>query len=167
MPSLSQARSVIVLLAPRAREARFTLCPGLKSDRQKREGSAQRASTRERPCPGTLPGWAARTAGELNLLRRALSRIDVISRTGFLPVGYALLDSVVVVIVGLLLICRFKGIYDEVLLVSFATLIYVYVVRLIRDLDDPFEYEDGVARGASEIELFPIIEFREQLERRL
>jgi membrane protein implicated in regulation of membrane protease activity len=91
----------------------------------------------------------------------------VISRTGFLPVGYALLMIVVAIIVGLLFACRFKGTYDEVLLVSFVTLIYVYVVRLIRDLDDPFEYDDGVARGASEIELFPIVEFRERLQRSL
>jgi hypothetical protein len=112
-----------------------------------------------------LSSHASRVAADLNLLRRALLRIDVISRTGFLAVGYALLDSVVALIIGLLLVCRFRGTYEEILLVSFVTLIYVYAGQLIRDIDDPFLYQDGVPRGASEVELFPLIELRERMRR--
>jgi hypothetical protein len=112
-----------------------------------------------------LSSHASRVAADLNLLRRALLRIDVISRTGFLAVGYALLDSVVALIIGLLLVCHFRGPYEEILLVSFVTLIYVYAGQLIRDIDDPFLYQDGVPRGASEVELFPLIELRERMRR--
>jgi hypothetical protein len=104
----------------------------------------------------------------MNSVRRTIGRIDVISRTGFLASGYAILEVMVVAIVVLLLASRFKTPVAEYTLVSSITLIYVYMLRLIRDVDDPFEYGPDLERaGAAEVELFPITEYLARAKARL
>jgi hypothetical protein len=101
---------------------------------------------------------------QLNAVRRNVSRIDVIRRTGFLPPAYALLEVLITMIIALVLIARFKSLAAEVLLVPFVALINIYMLRLIRDIDDPFDYEtDGREHGSGEVMLFPIDEYRARL----
>jgi hypothetical protein len=107
-----------------------------------------------------------RAMNELATLRKLTTRIGVISRTGFLASGYALLETLTIVILGLLVISKFKSMLAEVVLIPFVTLIYVYMIRLIRDIDDPFEYEEGGVKGAAEVELFPVEEYLERLRAR-
>jgi hypothetical protein len=101
---------------------------------------------------------AGRAMSELQNLRKSLTRLGVISRTGFLPAGYALLDTLVVLAISVLMIAKFKSPVGEFILVPFVTLIFVYMVRLIRDLDDPFGYGPSGARGAADVELVPLDE---------
>lgn len=101
----------------------------------------------------------------LNTVRRTVGRMDVVCRTGFLPTGYAILQVIVAAILVLLLAARFKSLVAEYTLVACITLIYVYMLRLIRDIDDPFEYSpDLQRRGAAEVDLFPITEFMARAE---
>lgn len=110
---------------------------------------------------------AGRTLGELGSLRKVLTRIDVISRTNFLASGYALLETVMVSVVLLLLLARFKSPISEYTLVSFVSLIFIYMLRLIKDVDDPFEYSPDGVHGAAEVDLYPLLEYRQRLARRL
>lgn len=112
-------------------------------------------------------GYASKAVGELHTLRKIVTRVGVISRTGFLPPAYALLDTLVVLIMGLVLCTKYKTPLAMYILVPFIALIYIYMVRLIRDIDDPFDYaSDGKARGGAEVEMFPVEEFRERLSQR-
>jgi hypothetical protein len=112
-------------------------------------------------------GYASKAVGELHSLRKIVTRVGVISRTGFLPPAYALLDTLVVLIIGLVLASKYKSPLAMTILVPFITLIYVYMVRLIRDVDDPFDYSsDGKQQGGAEVEMFPVEEYRERLEKR-
>jgi hypothetical protein len=112
--------------------------------------------------------WASRGVSELHNLRKALTRVAVISRTGFLPPAYALLETLTAIILVLILAAKFKSTLAECILVPFVTLIYVYMLRLIRDIDDPFDYApDGSRAGAAEVELFPLEEFHARLAARL
>ena len=112
-------------------------------------------------------GYASRALVELHNLRKAVTRLGVISRTGFLSAGYAILETLLVMILILVLGARFKSTLAEFILVPFVTLIYVYMLRLIRDVDDPFDYApDGSNRGGAEVELFPLTEYRDRLKSR-
>lgn len=112
--------------------------------------------------------YAARSLGELHNLRRLITRVDVISRTSFIPAGYALLDLLVATTVVLLLLANYKSVIAEYFLITIFSLIYIYLVRLIRDVDDPFEYAPGEASGgAVEVNPYPLVEFRQRLEARL
>jgi hypothetical protein len=111
--------------------------------------------------------YASRAVPQLLMVRRAVSRIDVISRTGFLPPAYALLEVLLAMIIGLLCVAKFKTFIGECILVPFVTLVNVYMIRLIKDIDDPFDYApDGAKRGAAEIDLFPLTEYRARLAAR-
>lgn len=108
---------------------------------------------------------ATRGLRDLAALRRTVSRIDVISRTGFIASGYALIEVVAAMIILLLMISKFKSTVAELVICGFVTLIYVYMIKLIRDIDDPFEYSG--TGGAAEVSLFPLVEFQERIERRV
>ena len=111
---------------------------------------------------------ASRVLGELHYLRKALTRVNVIKRTGFLPPAYALLETLLGIILVLLLASKFKSPLAEYILVPFVTLIYVYMLRLIKDVDDPFDYRrDGLPNGGAEVDLFPLREYIERLSARV
>jgi hypothetical protein len=115
---------------------------------------------------GTAPPILVKAHLELQTLRRIVTRASVISRTGFLVTGYALLELLIVMLVGLLMITRFDSHLSLVIFTTFVTLIYVYMYRLIKDIDDPFEYSSDGHPGATEVPLFPITEYLERLEAR-
>lgn len=103
---------------------------------------------------------------ELQNLRKIISRVNVISMTGFILTGYALLEMIMVLIGLLLMITAFKNIIAEIVIVFFISLIYLYMYRLIRDIDDPFEYKTGRI-NATEIKLFPLKDFFARANERL
>ncbi|MFZ5439104.1 MAG: hypothetical protein ACOZQL_03805 [Myxococcota bacterium] len=112
--------------------------------------------------------YASRAVPQLLMVRRAVSRMDVISRTGFLPPAYALLETLLAMILGLLMVAKFKSTVAEFVLVPFVSLVNIYMLRLIRDIDDPFDFApDGSKRGGAEVDLFPITEYRERLASRV
>jgi len=112
-------------------------------------------------------GYASRVLSEIHVLRKLLTRVAVISRTGFLASGYALLETLTIAIVALLMIAKFKSALAEIILVAFVTLIYSYMLRLIRDVDDPYEYSPTAAKGAAEVDLFPLEEYLARAKTRL
>jgi len=112
--------------------------------------------------------YASRAIPQLMAVRRTVGRIDVIARTGFLPPAYALLEVLVVMVIGLMLIAEFSSRLVECVIVPFVTLVNVYMLRLIRDIDNPFEYSaDGRQQGRAEVELWPLDEYRARLAARL
>jgi hypothetical protein len=114
---------------------------------------------------GSTAGYAL---SPLDKLRKAVSRIDVISRTGFLPPAYALLEVLLVMVLTLMLFAKFKNMVAEFVIVPTVALLNIYMLRLIKDIDDPFDFAaDGSKRGGAEVDLFPIDEFRERLAARI
>ena len=112
--------------------------------------------------------YASRAVPQLLAVRRSVSRIDVIVRTGFLPPAYALLEVLIVMIISLMMIARFRSVVAEMLLVPFVALVNIYMLRLIKDVDNPFDFKDGVRDFRSgEVALFPLDEYRERLAARV
>jgi hypothetical protein len=112
--------------------------------------------------------YASRAVPQLLAVRRCVSRVDVIIRTGFLPPAYALLEVLIVMIISLMMIARFKSVIAEMLLVPFVALVNIYMLRLIKDIDNPFDFKDGVRDHSSgEVTLFPLDEYRARLAARV
>ena len=107
--------------------------------------------------------YSIRCLGELSTLRRLITRADVIERTSFMPVGYALLDLLVGSSLILLLAANFKSVLSEYFLLTLFGLIYIYLARLIRDVDQPFMYR-STRSDTAEVSPFPLQEYRERLE---
>lgn len=116
---------------------------------------------------GVNGGLCGKMLGDIHNVRKLVTRVGVISRTGFLATGYALLEVLIACIIAVLMIAKFKNLIAEMIIVAFVTLIYVYMYKLIKDVDDPFEYDPDGETGVSEIPLFPMEEYIERLEKRI
>ncbi len=114
-----------------------------------------------------LGSHATRAFAIMTNVRRSLLRVGVTSRTGFLATGYALLEVMIGICYLILILSTFKSALGEIVVVSFVGLIYTYMYRLIRDIDDPFDYDENGATGAAEVELYPLQEYRARLEARI
>jgi hypothetical protein len=109
--------------------------------------------------------YAIRGLAEMHNLRKLITRVDVISRTSFIPIGYALLELLVATTLGLLLISNYKTPIAEYFLISLFSLIYIYLLRLIRDIDAPFAYSASTnVSSSAEIDPYPLREYRKRLE---
>jgi hypothetical protein len=134
----------------------------LKSDKVYEAVSA--ISTKVQQLDATAIG--VRVQNELHVLRRNITRIDVIVRTSFIQSGYALLDTIVLLVIVFVMLSKFETALSEGIVTAFVSLVYIYMVRLIRDIDNPFEYKEGKQKGATEVDLFPLSEYLERLEKR-
>lgn len=110
---------------------------------------------------------ASRITGEQHNLRKMFSRVNVIKKTGFLLTGYALLEVLTVVIIGLMLVSKFENETISIIIISFITQIFVYMIRLIRDVDEPFEYSPSAKGRASDIDLFPLLDYDLRAKKRI
>lgn len=115
---------------------------------------------------GTGP-ISSKVMGEQHNLRKAFSRVNVIRKTNFLSTGYALLEVLAVVIICLLMIGKFDSELVRIIIVCFITQIFVYMLRLIKDVDEPFEYSPDGMVGAADVDLFPLFEYQARAEKRL
>lgn len=113
---------------------------------------------------GSTSSWVKR---EQTNIRRLFSRTTVIKRTSFIATGYAFLEVLTLVVIGLLLITRFENFVTGIILVAFFTQIFIYMVRLIKDIDHPFEYPVTGKVRAADIDLFPLIEYHERAKQRM
>ena len=112
---------------------------------------------------GTSPTFKVNGLRNIDALRRSITRIDVIRRTDFIATGYVLLDVFVTLTLGLLVFANFKNEIAQYCIIGSISLVYVYMLRLIRDLDNPFDYQQDGSAGVSEVDYFPIIEAAKRL----
>ena len=113
---------------------------------------------------GTTPAFKINVLRNIDALRRSITRVDVIRRTDFIKTGYVLLDVFVALTLLLLVFANFKNTMAQYCIIGSISLVYLYIVRLIRDLDNPFDYDQDGKAGASEVDYFPIVEALRRLK---
>jgi hypothetical protein len=95
-------------------------------------------------------------------MRRLVIRMDTMRRTSYVSAGYLIAEITALATLTLLVITEIGPLAPTVLVVGVITYLFVYVLALIRDLDNPFEYRGGKP-GAADVNL----EVLENSERRL
>lgn len=80
--------------------------------------------------------------GPFEEMRATMLRLHVIKRTDFIPSGFSLMELLVWVTMALTCLAQF----EDNLITAYFTLImsalqFFYVIALLRDIDDPFDYE--------------------------
>jgi hypothetical protein len=113
--------------------------------------------------PLTQPNFIVRLKQEQSALRLLVTRINTIKETSFVGAGYLIAEITSTLLLISLLIVDIAPLGAELLLLAMVTFVIVYMILLIRDLDDPFDYGPGGRRGAAEVSLAPI----DRLERRM
>jgi hypothetical protein len=113
--------------------------------------------------PLTQPNFIVRLKQEQALLRLLVFRVNTIKETSFVQAGYVIAWVASLLLVVALVLADFAAIGAEVFLVCAITFLVTYLVLLIRDLDDPFDYDQDGKRGSAEVSLVPL----ERLELRM
>ena len=110
--------------------------------------------------------YIVRLKQEQSSLRKLLIRIQVIRDTGFVSSAYAIVESLAVLIsIGLLLI-EIEPFYESLFFLGFVVFLVLYMLFLIRDLDNPFEYSEH-GENPGEIPLQPIHEVKNRIKNKI
>ena len=93
-------------------------------------------------------------------MRKQLTRAYTISRNNFIKPAYILLRSILIIVMSLLLITKFKSNSADYLVTSAVTFLFCYLYLLISGLDDPFD----ISNDEIDVDLKPIDRFRQRLQ---
>lgn len=115
----------------------------------------------------TQPNFIVRLKQEQSAIRRMVIRINTIRETSFVMAGYAIAELISVLLVVGLLFMEIGELGVEVFLVCGLAFLLGYVLLLIRDLDNPFDYEGADRAGSAEVSLAPIVTVRSGLARQV
>jgi branched-subunit amino acid transport protein AzlD len=115
----------------------------------------------------TQPNFIVRLKQEQSALRRMVIRINTIRETSFVGAGYAIAELTTFLLVAGLLFVEFGSRGAEVFLICTIAFLLVYMLALIRDLDNPFEYDGEAKEGAAEVSLEPLDYLEQRIAREL
>lgn len=101
-------------------------------------------------------------------LRQNIMRIDVIKNTMFIKAGYTIMEIISAAVIVLILFSQTDTFILGAATYAASSFTLVYMILLIRDMDDPFEFTaDGKKQGAAEVSMLPIEKMVELLEAEL
>jgi hypothetical protein len=109
----------------------------------------------------TMEQWTqatlvARLKQEQGNLRRTLIRIHTIRETSFVPSGYILADLVTILLCLGLILAKIEPFYESLFFVCVISYLMIYLLMLIRDLDNPFGYYDR--ESSEDVSLKPLVD---------
>jgi hypothetical protein len=102
--------------------------------------------------PKIQPGFTTRLKSEQANIRRLVIRMDTMRRTSYVAAGYLIAEVTALMILVLLMITDIGPVAPTILVVGVITCLMVYMLALIRDIDNPFEYRNGVP-GPADVDL--------------
>ena len=87
---------------------------------------------------------------EISTVRKNLLRIEAIRETNFISSAYAIVESMAFVISAGLIFIKIEPFFAALFFTVLVTFLIIYMIILIKDLDDPFDYQ---ANGESGTEI--------------
>jgi hypothetical protein len=101
--------------------------------------------------------YIVRQRSEQAGLRKSLLRIYHLQREEFLPSAYALIVTVITLILILLMVTDFGGTAEDLVAVGFLSFFFLALLRLLNVISTPFKV--GVERTDDDVSLFLLSEF--------
>jgi hypothetical protein len=111
----------------------------------------------------TQANFIVRLKQEQNLIRKMINRIHTIRETSFVGTGYAIAEIITFILVFGLIFIKMSPFYESAFFVSFVSFILIYMIYFIKDLDNPFSYneEDCLVEDVS---LKPLLDSKRRIE---
>ncbi|HEX7490231.1 MAG TPA: hypothetical protein VF337_00830 [Candidatus Limnocylindrales bacterium] len=104
--------------------------------------------------PSTQGTFIARLKQEQSTLRRTLIRINIIRETSFVSTGYLLADMITLLLCVGLVLTSVDPFYESLFFSGVISYLMIFLLLLIRDLDNPFGYYEG--SSSADVTLQPI-----------
>lgn len=112
---------------------------------------------------GIQANYIIKMKNEQNAIRKMIMRIDTIRETDFVSTAYAIVEIMGGLISIGLIIIKIEPFYVSLFFTVIVTFLIYYMVFLIKDLDNPFDYSTNGEQG-TEISLKPIHQHKESLK---
>jgi predicted membrane chloride channel (bestrophin family) len=106
--------------------------------------------------PLTQPNFIVRLKQEQSALRLLVTRINTIKGTSFVGAGYVIAEITSALLIVALVVADIAPLGAELFLLGMIAFLLAYMILLIRDIDDPFDYDENGRRGAAEVSLAPL-----------
>ncbi|NTU72744.1 hypothetical protein HGB07_01040, partial [Candidatus Roizmanbacteria bacterium] len=90
--------------------------------------------------PLTQANFIVRMKQEQSNIRRIVNRIHTIRETSFNASGYAVAEVITFLLCVGLVFVKIDPYYESLFFVTFVSFILIYMILLIKDLDNPFGY---------------------------
>ena len=103
----------------------------------------------------TQANFITRMKQEQNNVRKMVTRVHTIRETSFVQSAYAIVEALAFFLVIGLLILKLEPFYESVFFALIVSFLVLYMVFLIKDLDNPFEYEK-YGEVSNEVSLKPL-----------
>lgn len=87
---------------------------------------------------GIPANYIVRLKQEQSIIRKSLLRIHHIQRIRFAPSAQILLKTFITLIIGLLIFTKIEPPLDSLILVAFVSFLFIYLIKLIDIMDEPF-----------------------------
>ncbi len=100
-------------------------------------------------------GSLARMKQEQNNVRKTITRVQTIRETSFVLSAYAIVEALGFFLIVGLLILKVEPFYESIFFALLVSFLVLYMIFLIKDLDDPFEYGKYGETG-TEVSLKPL-----------
>lgn len=109
---------------------------------------------------GLAPNYIVRLKQEQGLLRKGLLRMYHIQRINFIPSASILAETMTVLIIGLLLFTKIEPWIDGLIMVTFISYLFIYLIKLMKEIEAPFGMS---GRSMDNISLFLLREVKEEM----
>ncbi len=110
----------------------------------------------------TQANHIVRLKNEITSLKRLIVRTDTIRDTSFISSGYLIASSVTSLLCIGLVLSKIEPFTESLFFVGVIAFLMIFLLLLIRDLDDPFAFGDS--DSAENVSLHPIDRLRNQSE---
>lgn len=112
----------------------------------------------------TQANFIVRLKNEQNNLRKMLIRVNILRDTPFYETSYKIARLSVFFMIILLTLLSSDPFYEYLLFVCMIAFMNIFLVNLIKDLDDPFEYH--LDNKADEVSLKPFDDLKKRIVKR-
>ena len=109
--------------------------------------------------------FISRLKHEQSEIRKAVMRIHTIREVRFSEAAYAIAEIMTYTIILGMVFLKIDPFYEGLFFTIFVSFVFIYMLLLIRDLDDPFAYYDQ-KHSVEEISLHSLEDLSERLESR-
>ena len=108
------------------------------------------------------PPFANRMKQEQTAVRKAITRIHTIRETEFVTSAYLIAEILSIFLVAGLVFVKIGPFYESLFFVTLVTFLVVYLLKLIKELDNPFDYSPGEVQG-DHVSLKPFLDTVDRL----
>ncbi len=102
---------------------------------------------------GVPPNYIVRMKSEITTLKKTINRVSIIKSTDFVPSVFVSIKTIAILFLTVYCLLNVEPWWVGLILVSIFTFIIFSILFLIKDMDDPFEYDGSDDVKSDEVSL--------------